>query len=171
MTPPQSVIKTQKRVHPVTEEEIITPIKSNEQSEMPYGGFQHLILENANIETMQELLKRKGSVEGEQHVTKLSESYIVNDYSYENDLHYENSKISCDENGNISVYFTVNSDNLVEISFFDSATKENVGSYLVLANNQNAYSFLGFDRNKTYDINIQGKTQGTWQIDGQYLIY
>ncbi len=171
MTTPQSVIKTQKRVHPVTKEEIITPIKSNERSEMPYGGFQLLTLENADIEKMQELLKRKGSVQAGQHAAKLSESYIVNDYSYENDLQYENTGISCDANGNISVYFAVNSDNLVDISFFDSETKENVGSYLVLANNKNAYSFLGFDRNKTYDINIQGKTQGTWQIDGQYIVY
>ncbi len=170
-TTPQGVIKTQRRVHPVTKEEIITPVKSNERSEIPYGGFQLLTLENADIETMQALLNRNGFIQGGQHFTNLSESYIVNDYSFEDDLRYENTGITCDANGNISVYFAVNSDNLVDISFFDSETKENVGSYLVLANNENAYSFLGFDQNKTYDINIQGKTQGTWQIDGEYLVY
>lgn len=190
-------IQIQKRVHPISGEvryfpvsvkvsaEETTPtdaiesmptampvaIKSNEKSDIPYVGFENLILENADIEKMQALLKQKGSVQGGQHFTKLSESYIVNDYSYENDLQHKNTGITCDANGNISVYFAVNSDNLVDISFFDSETKESVGSYLVLANNENAYSFLGFDQNKTYDINIQGKTQGTWQIDGEYLVY
>ena len=69
------------------------------------------------------------------------------------------------------MYFAVNSDNLVDIQFYDTETREEVGQYGILANNENAYTFIGFDPNKTYDISIQGKTKDTWKIEGEHIIY
>jgi hypothetical protein len=69
------------------------------------------------------------------------------------------------------LYFSVNSDNLVDVRFYDAETGEDVGSYGVLANNENAYTFIGFERGKTYNVEVQGQTKGDWVIEGNYIIY
>ncbi len=77
----------------------------------------------------------------------------------------------CDKNGNISVYFDINSDNLTKVSIMDAVTNEVVGEYGVLANNGNAYTFLGFELGKEYIVDVQSKTNDEWNIQGEYIIY
>ena len=55
--------------------------------------------------------------------------------------------------------------------FYDADTNKNVGSYGVLANNENAYTFMGFEKGKVYNVEVLNKTQGDWDIEGNYIIY
>ena len=55
--------------------------------------------------------------------------------------------------------------------FYDADTNKNVGSYGVLANNKNAYTFMGFEKGKVYNVEVLNKTQGDWDIEGNYIIY
>lgn len=146
-------------------------IKSSIVSDEEYSGFAHLEIENINSEEMQNELNKQGITKATSNSGDLSSNYIVGEYSYKNDLKDTLENITSDDNGNISVYFDVNTDNLVGISFYDAETKNDVGSYEILANNKNAYTFLGFDPDKEYVIDIQGKTQGTWKVEGEYIIY
>ena len=69
------------------------------------------------------------------------------------------------------MYFETNSDNIMGVSISDSATNEPVGSFGVLANNDNVYSFCGLNKDKSYDIEIESKTNGEWAVEGSYIIY
>ena len=146
-------------------------IKSSIVSDEEYSGFAHLEIENINSEELQNELNKQGVTKVTSNSGDLSSNYIVGEYSYKNNLKDTLENITSDNNGNISVYFDVNTDNLVGISFYDAETKNDVGSYEILANNKNAYTFLGFNPDKEYVIDIQGKTQGTWKVEGEYIIY
>ena len=104
-------------------------------------------------------------VETKKSSVDLSKNYVVKDYSS------EQTKVVSDENGNISLYLSVNSDNLFDVNFYDAETNENVGGYGVLANNENAYTFIGFEKGKLYNVEVQGKTKNDWSIEGNYIIY
>ena len=69
------------------------------------------------------------------------------------------------------MFFDVNMENLVDVTFSDSETKEVVAQFGILANDVNSYSFTGFSKDKTYDVLLQGKTEGNWEVEGQYIIY
>lgn len=146
-------------------------IKSSEVSNELYGGFEQVVIKNATTQGIENTLMQNGITKSHNNTADLSKNYIVNEYSYEDSLKYDYSGVKCDNNGNISMYFAVNSDNLVDIQFYDTETREEVGQYGILANNENAYTFIGFDPTKTYDISIQGKTQDTWKIEGEHIIY
>ncbi len=123
-------------------------------------GFSQIVFESdTSIKDIKNSLK------------KLGKSYNVSDYSYKDSLSSTKSNIACDDNGNISLFFDINAENLVDITFKDSATKKEVAKFGILASNVNSYSFTGFDKNKAYDIAVQGKTKDNWQIEGQYIIY
>lgn len=149
----------------------LSKIKSAEISEAPYGGFEQIVIKNATTQGIESKLMQNGITRTSNNTADLSKNYIVNAYTYEDSLQYDYSDVKCDENGNISMYFAVNNDNLVDIRFFDTGTKEEVGQYGVWANNENAYTFIGFSPEKTYDISIRGKTKDTWKIEGEHIIY
>lgn len=147
-------------------------IKSSNSLEVSEIDFEQLILEDINFTSIQEELSRQGITQSQSSGTvDLSENFLVKDYSYEKNLAYENNKIQCDENGNISLYFNLNSASTVDVRFYDSETKEQVGQMGILANDKNVYSFRGFDKDKTYHVKIQGQTNDEWQIEGEYMIY
>lgn len=147
-------------------------IKSSNSEEVPDISFEQLIFEDINLLSIHEELSRQGITQSQSSgPVDLSKNFVVADYSYEKSLAYENSDIHCDENGNISLYFDLNSASTVEVSFYDSETKEQVGQIGILANDKNVYSFLGFDKDKTYNVKIQGQTNDEWQIEGEYIIY
>ena len=101
----------------------------------------------------------------------MEKQYYSGEYSYKENLAYQTPEIKCDENGNISVYFSVNQDNLVDVEIYNAETNERVGQYGIIANNENVYTFLGFDQNETYRIAMQGETEDVWKIQGNYMIY
>lgn len=142
-----------------------TKIKSTVASDEPYTGFEQLVLKNADVSKIQQELNNQGMVETKKSSVDLSKNYVVKDYSS------EQTKVVSDENGNISLYLSVNSDNLFDVNFYDAETNENVGGYGVLANNENAYTFIGFEKGKLYNVEVQGKTKNDWSIEGNYIIY
>ena len=142
-----------------------TKIKSTVASDEPYTGFEQLVLKNADVSKIQQELNNQGMVETKKSSVDLSKNYAVKDYSS------EQTKVVSDENGNISLYLSVNSDNLFDVNFYDAETNENVGGYGVLANNENAYTFIGFEKGKLYNVEVQGKTKNDWSIEGNYIIY
>ena len=123
-------------------------------------GFSQVVFENdTSIKDIESDLKKSGK------------AYAVSNYSYKDNLNSTKSNIACDNNGNISVFFDINAENLVDITFKDSGTKREVAKFGILANAVNSYSFTGFDKNKKYDVTVQGKTKNNWKIEGQYIIF
>ncbi len=146
-------------------------IKSTERLDEA-GSFDLISLKNDNgISYIRDVLKQDGKLESNASSSDLKQSYIVGNYSYKDNKAQKNGNIRCDENGNISVYFETNSDNIMGVSISDSATNESVGSYGLLANNDNVYSFCGLNKDKSYDIEIESKTTGEWAVEGSYIIY
>lgn len=140
----------------------------NETSEQePLFGFEQVLSPGANSNELPSV----EIVQNDDSNLDLKKSYTVGQYSYKTGLIAEESGISCDDNGNISVYFDTNCENVVKISFCDSNTGNCVGDYEILAGNENVYTFSGFDSESTYDVSIQGRTESDWKIEGEYIIY
>ena len=87
-----------------------TKIKSTVASDEPYTGFEQLVLKNADVSKIQQELNNQGMVETKKSSVDLSKNYVVKDYSS------EQTKVVSDENGNISLYLSVNSDNLFDVN-------------------------------------------------------
>lgn len=140
-------------------------IKSTTMSDELYLGFEQLSLINANSEKIQnELIAREITQSSKQQVD-LTKNYALRD------LEHTESCVKADENGNISLYFEVNGDNLFEVDIYDSETNTDVGQYIVLANSENAYTFLGFEKGREYTVAVINRTKGDWNIEGNYIIY
>ena len=127
--------------------------------------------EKPKISDIVDELKNAGIVKSEEKNANLKNSYIVDKFSYKNNCRNTNNNVSSDASGNISMFFDMNSDYYVNVTFKDSETKEVVTEYGVLANKTNIYSFMGFDKEKTYDIELQGITNNEWKVEGDYIIY
>ena len=76
-----------------------------------------------------------------------------------------------DKNGNISIYMSVELDNLFNVNITDSETGENIEQAVILADNDNIYTFLGYEQGKSYDVEVTSQTQNDWDIKGNYIIY
>lgn len=140
-------------------------IKSSTVSDESYIGFEQIILSDINSEEIQNELQSNGITHSQYGYADLKKNYIVNDISA------NKTNVTADENGNISIYISVESDNLFGVSITDSVTNENVEQVTVLANNDNIYTFHGFEQEKSYDVEVISKTQNDWDIDGNYIIY
>ncbi len=146
-----------------------TKIKSTLSSDSLYEGFERLTLKNATAEKIQTHLQQQGIYSTQNDSVDLKKNFICDSYNYtDSDIA---SNIKCDSNGNITLYLTVNQENLFDVIFYDTETDKEVASYGILADNENIYSFLGFDPEKTYNIVIKDSSYGTFDINGQYIIY
>lgn len=143
--------------------------KSTEKSDMPYEGFYNLEPQGINADILSEELE-KGNIFQIAEKADLSKNYIKGKYTSTPDgVTFES--ITCDENGNISLYISLNTDSTFEVNICDSITGDNVYSCMVLATGKNAISFMGFEQNKKYDINLKEMTNGQWKTEGTYIIY
>ena len=153
----------------------VTETVKNDISEKPQVDsidfMQNIFEDDMKMANVEQNLIDKGITAISGNHVKLGENYILSNYSYEDNCNDTISNVSCDNDGNISLYFDVNAENLVDVTFTDSATKEVVAEFGILANDVNSYSFTGFDEEKSYDVTVQGKTDNTWKIEGQYIIY
>lgn len=164
---------------PTVEDDNITPNPKRYDSasaktpdiELAIAFEQQLFETDTKISSIETNLNNQGITRAQGSGVKLAENYVINGYSYKNNCNGTSSNITCNKNGKISVYFDVNSENLVAIGFTDCKTKEVIAEFEILANEQNAYSFTGFNSDKTYDVTVQGKTHGNWKIEGQYILY
>ncbi|MBQ7036043.1 MAG: hypothetical protein IJN74_00950 [Clostridia bacterium] len=140
-------------------------IKSASNSEDLYIGFEQIVLSNINSKEIKKELQGNGITQTQSTPVNLEQNFIVNDFKA------NKTQVTADENGNISIYIAVESDNLFDVQITDSETNEDVGRFTVLANNDNIYSFLGFEKGKNYDIVVKSKTQNDWDIGGNYMLY
>ncbi len=143
--------------------------KTNLTSDDLYMGYELLSYEKINMETIESSLKNNG-IAFSNGKAELDRSYTKGSYTW-TDGEICSSDIKCDENGNISLYFDLNSESLMQVSIFDSSTGQKVDEAVVVANGKNVYSFLGYDSNHTYNITIKSSTDNEWKINGQYIIY
>ncbi len=143
--------------------------KTNLESDDLYMGYELLNYDKISMETIEGSLKNNG-IAFANGKAELDKSYTKGSYTWA-DGEIRSSDIKCDENGNISLYFDLNSESLMQVSICDSITGEMVDQALVVANGENVYSFLGYDPNHTYNIIIKSSTDNGWKINGEYIIY
>lgn len=140
-------------------------IKSDTVADEPYMGFEQLVVDNADLQSIENVLNIGALTPTSGEFADLKTNYIISDCDV------SDNRIKPDRNGNISIYINANNDNLFDIAFADTQTGTDVGQYTILANNKNVYSFIGFDIDKTYLVNIKSKTKSDWNISGKYIIY
>jgi len=116
------------------------------------------VLENSGIN------QANGSV-------NLKNNYICDDFLFENGSKKTVSKITPDENGCITIYFTSDSPEVIETNLSETENKKEVwGAYLPTQNNT-AYTFTGLDKDKEYNISLYSPAKENWEIDTEFIIY
>ncbi len=73
--------------------------------------------------------------------------------------------------GSISIFFDVGVEDIAEVDFYDSKSGERVGGAGVMAKSESAYLFTGFDRGRTYDVEIRSRASRDWLIEGSFMVY
>lgn len=140
-------------------------IKSSAVADELYVGIEQIIMPDINSDEIQNELQNNGITHSQSETVDLKTNYTVNDISA------DNTKVTADENGNISIYMSVESDNLFNVKITDAETNENVEQTTILANNDNIYTFLGFEKGKSYNVEVTSRTQKDWDISGNYILY
>ncbi len=127
--------------------------------------------ENISIDIIKDVLFGQGVTYDTGDRLELSKEFAIKDFSYNDNLSSEIKNVVCDANSNISLYFQLNTECFVWVSFYDAESGEKLTTTGILANSKNVYSFIGCDKSKSYDIKIESPLGGTWEISGQYIIY
>lgn len=140
-------------------------IKATSITDELFTGIEQIVLSEYDSRTLQEELNSRGITQSQESSVDLRQSYS------EKALTSDKTQVIADENGNISLYMSVNGDNLFDVKITDFETNNDVGQYTILANNSNAYSFLGYEQGKIYNVEVLSKTQGDWDITGSYILY
>lgn len=140
-------------------------IKSSFVSDEPYVGLEQIVLPNINSAEIQNELQNNGVVASKNELVDLKSEYFVSDSPV------GMTKVNADKNGNISIYMSVELDNLFNVNITDSETGENIEQAVILADNDNIYTFLGYEQGKSYDVEVTSQTQNDWDIKGNYIIY
>ncbi len=126
----------------------------------------------SSIADAEKYLQSGGVTEVDKNSFKSGSNYIVNDYSFENSRKEKIHDISSNINGEVSIYFVSNTnDSLMNVSFKDSQTNDEVHSAVILTGNERIYKFTGLDPSKNYEIELTDMTDGDYQVDGQYIIF
>ncbi len=147
-------------------------IKAEHNPEVDGIDLEQIILSSeTDMQSLENRLNSDGVFESDLDKADLRKNYVISKYSFNDELKSNNYNVMCDENGNISLYFDINTDNYVDVTFCDAETKEVIAEYGVLANSVNVYSFMGFDTDKEYDVILRGQTYGDWKVEGEYIIY
>ena len=166
--------------HPDTEkvadiitDEVSVKIKSNEISDLSYIGMEQIEFPaGANIpDIILNELKKRGITESGSGAANLTKNYLKDDYNTKDNYYEKINGVLCDENGNISFYMELNSGNFMDVTITDSETGKQVIGFGMLAGGKSAYTLLGFDKNKSYNIEIKSVTDDEWNLEGQYIIY
>ncbi len=126
---------------------------------------------NADISNIEQELKTNGATKVNNENVVSGDNYTVKQYSFQNGCNDTLSNVTCNENGEVSLCFNINTESLVDITITDSATKKVIDSFGILANDESSYTFSGLDKTKTYDIVVEGQTGSDWKVEGQYIVY
>lgn len=147
--------------------DVYRKIKSDDKKEYIEGtdillSFCALNLEDASIGEIEDILKESGTTVSKDAKNDLSKNYLIGACEIKDDI-----KTMCDENGNITFYFGEDSDDYVDVTFSESESGKLIGSYGIMPDKSMAYSFIGFDKDKEYSVEMQAQTNEKLN----YLIY
>ncbi|MBR2472090.1 MAG: M56 family metallopeptidase, partial [Clostridia bacterium] len=161
------------KIFSVITEETSVKIKSNEVSDLSYIGIEQIEFPaGTNIPNIiLNELKKKGITESGSGAANLTQNYLKDNYNTKDNYYEKINGVLCDENGNISFYMELNSGNFMDVTITDSETGKQVIGFGMLAGGKSAYTLLGFDKNKSYNIEIKSVTDDEWNLEGQYIIY
>ncbi len=158
----------------IIREEVVVPAEKNEvkgdaviPEERERVDFWRL---ETDVTQIEEKLQARG-VENADGSVQSGVSYAVGEYSFKNDCSYVVENVKCNESGEVTVCFDLNTESAVEVKIINSETKRSVASFGLVVNKENAYTFSGLDSTKSYDIVIEGRTRGEWMVEGQYFVY
>ncbi len=125
----------------------------------------------SSIAEAEQYFRSNGRVETDNTDFEAGSSYIKDGYRFENNSNETVSGIASNDKGEISIYFNGNMDSLVDVTFIDSETKDEVNSAIILTGSERIYKFTGLDPSRNYDVELTDKTDGEWKIEGEYLIF
>ncbi|MBR2471129.1 MAG: M56 family metallopeptidase [Clostridia bacterium] len=148
-------------------------IKSSETFDKEYIGIEQIEFPAGTKipEVILKELKKKGIRESDSGTANLTRSYLKDDYNTKDNYYEKINGVTCDENGNISFYMELNSGNFMDVTITDSETGKQVIGFGMLAGGKSAHTLLGFDKNKSYNIEIKSVTDDEWNLEGHYIIY
>ncbi len=148
-------------------------IKSDEISDLSYIGMEQIefSLDEHIEKVILDELHKKGISESNSTQTDLKNHYLKGEYNIKDGYYERVCGVLCDENGNISFYMELNSGNFMDVTVTDSETGKQVVGFGILAGGKDAYTLLGFDKDRSYDITIKSATEDEWNLEGQYIIY
>ena len=115
-----------------------------------------------NITTIEQSLKQSGITISKDSNIDLSKNYILGKCQSG-----DNIKTYCDNNGNITLYFNATENDYVDIIFTDNQTGNVVAEYGVMPDMSKSYSFMGFEKGKEYNIQLQEHIKN----DINYIVY
>ena len=115
-----------------------------------------------NITTIEQSLKQSGITISKDSNIDLSKNYILGKCQSG-----DNIKTYCDNNGNITLYFNETENDYVDIIFTDNQTGNVVAEYGVMPDMSKSYSFMGFEKGKEYNIQLQEHIKN----DINYIVY
>lgn len=125
---------------------------------------------NINMEVV-ELAERKSTDSIKTLVEQSGGSYINGQFNYEEGPLKVVSRVKPDENGIITLHFTSDINEVIEVEFSENQSQHTVWGVRVPADSGNAYSFTGLDKNKEYDISLYSPAKINWKLDSSYIIY
>ncbi|MBQ9097104.1 MAG: M56 family metallopeptidase [Clostridia bacterium] len=170
--PEETVVHNNANIPADIPEETIK-IKSNETFNKEYIGMEQIEFPAGTKipDAILKELKKKGITESDSGTANLTKNYLKDDYNTKDNYYEKINGVLCDENGNISFYMELNSGNFMDVTITDSETGKQVIGFGMLAGGKSAYTLLGFDKNKSYNIEIKSVTDDEWNLEGQYIIY
>ena len=138
-------------------------IKAEEESKNADITLSHLTLApESDIASIEQTLNNSGiTISKDSHID-LSKSYIPGKCTDGDSI-----TASGDTNGNITFYFDANVNDYIDIVFSDKQTGAVVAEYGVMPDSAKAYSFMGFEKGKSYNIELQEHIKP----DINYLVY
>ncbi len=138
-------------------------IKATTSSDNSDIVLSHLTLKpDIDFTTIEQSLKQSGITISKDSRIDLSKNYILGICQSG-----DNIETYCDNNGNITLYFNANENDYIDIIFTDNQTGKVVAEYGVMPDMSKSYSFMGFEKGKEYDIQLQEHIKN----DINYIVY
>ncbi|MBR3995218.1 MAG: peptidoglycan DD-metalloendopeptidase family protein [Clostridia bacterium] len=115
-----------------------------------------------NLTAIEQSLKNSGITISKDSNIDLRKNYSINKCKSGDEF-----KVLCDNNGNITLYFNTTENDYIDITFTDCETGNVIAEYGVLPDVSRAYSFMGFDESKEYNVHLQEYISN----DINYIVY
>lgn len=128
-------------------------------------GVVELSTEEIVQEKSEELqtISKKPAVKAKESVEK--------SYSYKEKLVSVIDNVHCDENGNISMSFDLNTEIFLWVRLYEEGSDELIEGKGILTDGGVIQVFTDCDKNKSYKIKLESPLGDTWKVEGSYTIY